>query len=1019
MVKRCIATLLALVLCMAPAGGLLLPARAEGQPPREFANVVLFAYFSDEPNKDYFNAPSAQPDKSRAQALMELYDGEQGRSFRQYMNTISGGQFRVHNIFPQWDGQTLTACELPFTIQQAQTSSIDSSILTELVLQLPALQGQTLDYDGDGCIDNLSVVLLGKADNTTGSPPSLYPHQNTLPAGLQYSGKEVANYNMLNTDRLLDSTQADGSGVICHEFLHTLGYPDLYTRDGSVPVGAWDIMALSSRYLSWPLAYLRAHFTGWTQLPELTSSTRNVSICAPGEAGNQAYVIRSQRNPYELFVVEMRRQTSPYSDDALDSRVGGTGLIVYRVDTTVDGLSNYFGSTGVYVFRPQPGQNGYVEGSERATVGNAFLSAESGRTSIGSADPNAGLAQGALTFSDGTNSGIVISNVSSAQNGSMTFSVTIPQADPQTLWQDGQFPAHSGAALAQGPIRGQIMAVGYDLPYTGDELQLYAFADPGWAPVTAQPLTQAGGFDRVTLTILRDIPVVAWRASDGALYLSMLADGAWKSLGMLPDVDDYSLTAQGGTLHLAYVTGGYAQAGYATITKSGLMRQGYCASGRMFDNPKVAVTSQGQVYLAFQDVTNNNELLIYQAQDGGFSRLASPGSASSYDLAAGSNGLLAALGGETPVLKQLDGDTWNDLAKLDRAAYEPRLAFGTDTTFLLAAPNGASAKDLQVYQLVNGTFTPVGERVDKGGSNATLTVFGDRLFTSYHMDGKAMIRFNAPDVTDSLLSISVTPPSLTSYHQGDEVSTQGLRVFANYASGPRELSSGEYTLTGFDTTQTGTRQATVTYQGMSASFSFTVFEKPAPTVTPSPVPTAQPTAEPTAQPTAEPTAQPTAEPTAQPTAAPTAQPTAEPTAQPTAIPTAQPTAEPTAQPTAAPTAQPTAAPAAQPTAAPAAQPTAAPAATIPPSTAVIRPARPTAQPTAIPSATPSAEPTAPPTVQPTEQPSATPSPSSEPATANSSSSGGLLQSKPALVLAGLVGVCGCGAVGLWFFLKRR
>ena len=977
MIKRCIATLLALVLCMAPAGGLLLPARAEGQPPREFANVVLFAYFSDEPNKDYFNAPSAQPDKSRAQALMELYDGEQGRSFRQYMNTISGGQFRVHNIFPQWDGQTLTACELPFTIQQAQTSSIDSSILTELVRQLPALQGQTLDYDGDGCIDNLSVVLLGKADNTTGSPPSLYPHQNTLPAGLQYSGKEVANYNMLNTDRLLDSTQADGSGVICHESLHTLGYPDLYTRDGSVPVGAWDIMALSSRYLSWPLAYLRAHFTGWTQLPELTSSTRNVSICAPGEAGNQAYVIRSQRNPYELFVVEMRRQTSPYSDDTLDSRVGGTGLIVYRVDTTVDGLSNYFGSTGVYVFRPQPSQNGYVEGSERATVGNAFLSAESGRTSIGSADPNAGLAQGALTFSD----------VSSAQNGSMTFSVTIPQADPQTLWQDAQFPTHSGAALAQGPIRGQIMAVGYDLPYTGDELQLYAFADPGWAPVTAQPLTQAGGFDRVTLTSLRDTPVVAWRASDGALYLSMLADGAWKSLGMLPDVDDYSLTAQGGTLHLAYVTGGYAQAGYATITKSGLMRQGYCASGRMFDNPKVAVTSQGQVYLAFQDVTNNNELLIYQAQDGGFSRLASPGSASSYDLAAGSNGLLAALGGETPVLKQLDGDTWNDLAKLDRAAHEPRLAFGTDTTFLLAAPNGASAKDLQVYQLVNGTFTPVGERVDKGGSNATLTVFGDRLFTSYHMDGKAMIRFNAPDVTDSLLSISVTPPSLTSYHQGDEVSTQGLRVFANYASGPRELSSGEYTLTGFDTTQTGTRQATVTYQGMSASFSFTVFEKPAPTVTPSPVPTAQPTAVPTAQPTA--------------------------------IPTAQPTAEPTAQPTAAPTAQPTAAPAAQPTAAPAAQPTAAPAATIPPSTAVIRPARPTAQPTAIPSATPSAEPTAPPTVQPTEQPSATPSPSSEPATANSSSSGGLLQSKPALVLAGLVGVCGCGAVGLWFFLKRR
>ena len=307
MIKRCIATLLTFVLCLAPTGGLLLPAHAEDRQPRDFANLVLFAYFRDEPDKDYFNAPSAQPGKSRAQALMELYDGEQGRSVRQYLNTISGGQFRVHNIFPQWDGKTLAACELPFTLQQAQSGSIDSAILTELVRQLPELQGQTLDYDGDGCIDNLSVVLLGKADNATGAPPSLYPHQNTLPAGLRYSGKEVADYNMLNTDRLLDSAQADGSGLICHEFLHTLGYPDLYTWDGSVPVGTWDIMASSSRYPSWPLAYLRAHFTGWCQLPELSASAQNVSVSAPGESGNQAVVIRSQRNPYEVFVVEMRR----------------------------------------------------------------------------------------------------------------------------------------------------------------------------------------------------------------------------------------------------------------------------------------------------------------------------------------------------------------------------------------------------------------------------------------------------------------------------------------------------------------------------------------------------------------------------------------------------------------------------------------------------------------------------------------------------------------------------------------
>lgn len=1003
MIKRCIATLLTLVLCMAPAGGLLLPARAAEQPPRDFANLVLFAYFSDEPNKDYFNQPSAQPGKSRAQALMELYDGQQGRSFRQYMNTISGGRFQVHNLFPQWDGQTLTACELPFTRQQTQAGSIDASILTALVQQLPALDGQLLDYDGDGAIDNLSLVLLGEAENTAGSPPSLYPHQNILPAGLSFSGKEVASYNMLNTDRLLDSSLADGSGVICHEFLHTLGYPDLYPRDASVPVGSWDIMASSSRYLSWPLAYLRAHFSGWVTLPELNESAKNISICAPGEAGNQAYVIRSQRNPYEVFVVEMRRQTQPQSDDTLDSRIGGTGLIVYRVDTTVDGLSNYFGSTGVYVFRPQPGRNGYVEGSERATVNNAFLSAESGRTFIGSADPNAGLAQGALTFSDGTNSGIVISDVSAAQGGSMTFSVSIPQANAQDLWQDAQFPEHSGAALAQSPIRGQLMAAGYDLPYTGDQLQLYAFADPGWAPVTSEPLTQNGGFEQVTLTSLRDVPTVAWRASDGALYLAMLKDGAWKSLGFLPDVDDYAITARGGTLHIAYVAGGYSKAGYATATRSGISRQGLCATGRMFGSPKIAVNEQGQVYLAFRDVTNNDALLLYQAgQEGNFSRLAGPGQASTFDLAAGKEGLLLAFSGSSPELKQLEGDTWKTIARLDPPVHEPRLATGDGSLFLLAAPNGASSKNLRVYRLAGDSFLQVGDPVDKNGNAADLTVFDGRLFTAYRTDGKARIRFNAPsDTTDALLSLSVTPPNQLSYLQGESVSTRGMQVFANYTSGPRELAPAEYALTGFDSTQPGQRQATVSHQGLTASFPYTVFEWPIPTAVPTAVPTAQPTAEPTAQPTA----QPTAVPTAQPTAVPTAQPTAVPTAQPTAVPTV----EPSAQSTAAPAEKAATPPAAQP-AVTSIPTTPAPEATVPPSSAVIRPARPTTAPSPTPAATP--------TAAPTEQPTVTPSPSPAASASSDVPAGKTAGPSAAPFLLGLAGLCVCGGLALLFFKRR-
>ena len=104
MIKRCIATLLTLVLCMVPTGGLLLPARVAEQPPRDFANLVLFAYFSDEPNKDYFNQPSAQPGKSRAQALMELYDGQQAQTgsinAKRALSNVGKGSFAgLFNLF--------------------------------------------------------------------------------------------------------------------------------------------------------------------------------------------------------------------------------------------------------------------------------------------------------------------------------------------------------------------------------------------------------------------------------------------------------------------------------------------------------------------------------------------------------------------------------------------------------------------------------------------------------------------------------------------------------------------------------------------------------------------------------------------------------------------------------------------------------------------------------------------------------------------------------------------------------
>ena len=147
-----------------------------------------------------------------------------------------------------------------------------------------------------------------------------------------------------------------------------------------------------------------------------------------------------------MFVIEFRKKAEiNYTDeDSLDRGIGGSGIIVYRINTTVEGLSNNFNETGVYVFRPSIPGSGFSQNTEEARVLSAYLSKESGRTSIGSTDFSKTLEDGALTFSDGTNSGIVISDVSSSSGKSMTCKITIPKISEENLWKNTDFKDYTG-----------------------------------------------------------------------------------------------------------------------------------------------------------------------------------------------------------------------------------------------------------------------------------------------------------------------------------------------------------------------------------------------------------------------------------------------------------------------------------------------------------------------------------------------------------------------------------------------
>ncbi|MEE3450018.1 MAG: bacterial Ig-like domain-containing protein, partial [Acutalibacteraceae bacterium] len=74
-----------------------------------------------------------------------------------------------------------------------------------------------------------------------------------------------------------------------------------------------------------------------------------------------------------------------------------------------------------------------------------------------------------------------------------------------------------------------------------------------------------------------------------------------------------------------------------------------------------------------------------------------------------------------------------------------------------------------------------------------------------------------------LESISVTPPSKTVYEYGEQLDTNGMVVMAHYSNGAQEEITSFVTITGFDSTTTGTQQITVEYQGCTAYFEVFVY----------------------------------------------------------------------------------------------------------------------------------------------------------------------------------------------------
>jgi len=279
-----------------------------------------------------------------------------------------------------------------------------------------------IDADNDNRVDNVSFIIRG---NSGAWAELLWAHRWSLNSQtVNINGKQVWDYTFEPENQTNVST-------LCHEMFHVVGAPDLYrySQDGFNPVGAWDLMASGFVHMS---AFMKWKYTNQTwinSIPEITTPG-TYTLFPVTSPVNNAYRIASPNNPDEYFVLEYRKKEGLY-----ETNVPGSGIVIYRINTTA-GNGNAGGPPDeVYLYRP----NGTL--TDNGNINNAYFSQDVGRTS----------------FNDQTNPNCFLSDLS--PGGIEIFDVTTADDSIQFTFGIDYKPTASFEAVPRQTCTGTVQFV--------------------------------------------------------------------------------------------------------------------------------------------------------------------------------------------------------------------------------------------------------------------------------------------------------------------------------------------------------------------------------------------------------------------------------------------------------------------------------------------------------------------------------------------------------------------------------
>lgn len=212
---------------------------------------------------------------------------------------------------------------------------------------LKLVEGQVKEDDiksfcSDGnTIDCVYIVYAGLGQNDGGNGTTVWANCSTT-AGATLGGKEVRWYTMSGELSPVKIYKKDGTtipvvnglGVICHEFSHSLGLPDMYPTEISARLDNqemeyWDLMDGGEYTYNGfrPTAYtaFEKEQMGWQVDIKTLGSDESVTMTTSTEQGGTAYKIVNPLNDKEYLMLEyiQRKGWNQY--------LFGNGLLVYHV----------------------------------------------------------------------------------------------------------------------------------------------------------------------------------------------------------------------------------------------------------------------------------------------------------------------------------------------------------------------------------------------------------------------------------------------------------------------------------------------------------------------------------------------------------------------------------------------------------------------------------------------------------------------------------------------------------------